>query len=202
MRILITIMILLQASAWASPQLMVGDLLLQPTDCWSCSLIEEEEETIYSHIGIVIAVTPEIMIAESLGKVRRVTLAEFNKITQKGQKIEVIRFSNSEVVDVLQSKKTEFLNYFVSEFEGLEYDHDFLWNNFSDSGKEKMYCSEMIAKLLQGYLGIDMPVKRMHFTHNSDQWQKYFKGNVPSGQWGNSPADFERSDLFHSVGEL
>ena len=30
----------------------------------------------------------------------------------------------------------------------------------------------------------------------------YFRGNIPDNEWGNSPGDFERSDLFYQVGEL
>lgn len=186
---------------WASPELKVGDILLQPLQCWSCDLIEDEEQSIYSHMGIVISLNP-VMVADSRRKVEIQTLEEFNSITQKDQDIKVIRFQNEKIVAELTSNSDKFLNLFMSEFNGLAYDHDFRWNNFSEDGQQKLYCSEMVAKLLQAFLGLDPIIKRMHFSRNPDVWERYFRGNVPRGEWGNSPADFERSELFYDVGEI
>ncbi len=188
-------------SVKAMPELKVGDVLLQPLDCWACDLIEAEEESIYSHMGIVISTSP-LMIADSRRKVEMQPLEVFNSITEKGQSIRVIRFQNEEIVSELQKNAESFLTLFKTEFEGLEYDHQFLWNNLNENGEQKLYCSEMVMKLLQAFLGIEPFVKRMHFNRNSDQWARYFHGEIPAGKWGNSPADFERSDLFHVVGEL
>jgi hypothetical protein len=192
---------LISLSAQAAVDLKVGDILLQPLDCWTCTLIEEEEDTIYSHIGIVLSVNP-VMVAESRGKVQLVSLQAFNSITQKGQNIAVLRFQNEKAVDYFQQNQNRLLSVFRSDFEGLKYDHDFLWNNFDKNGNQMLYCSEMVAKLLQAFMGLEPLVKRMHFKHNLDQWQRYFKGNPPDGQWGNHPADFGRSELFYTVGEL
>lgn len=188
-------------SMGAATTLKVGDVLLQPLDCWSCSLIEDEEQSIYSHIGIVLSVDP-VMVAESRGKVQLVTFEAFNSLTQKGQNLSVLRLKHEGAVGELQKKKEQLLALFRADFEGLKYDHDFLWDNFDQNGNQKLYCSEMVAKLLQAFLGLDPIVKRMHFSRNRESWERYFKGQVPVGKWGNSPADFERSDLFYTVGEL
>lgn len=193
--------LLFSVSTWASLDLKVGDILLQPLDCWSCTLIEDEEQTIYSHIGIVVAVNP-VMVAEARGNVRMLPLSEFNSITEKGQRISVRRFKNSKIVHELNSRSSDFLALFENEFNGLKYDKAFLWDNFDENGQQKLYCSEMVAKLLQAFLGIDPIVKRMHFSRNREKWERYFKGEVPVGKWGNAPADFERSDWFYELGEL
>lgn len=193
--------LLFSLSTWASLDLKVGDILLQPLDCWSCTLIEDEEQTIYSHIGIVVAVNP-VMVAEARGNVRMLPLLEFNSITEKGQRISVRRFKNSKIVHELNSRSSDFLALFENEFNGLKYDKAFLWDNFDENGQQKLYCSEMVAKLLQAFLGIDPIVKRMHFSRNREKWERYFKGEVPVGKWGNAPADFERSSWFFEVGEL
>ncbi|MES2529310.1 MAG: YiiX/YebB-like N1pC/P60 family cysteine hydrolase [Bdellovibrionota bacterium] len=199
--LLLIVSFLWTTGVWASPELKVGDILLQPLDCWSCDLIEDEEQSIYSHMGIVVSINP-VMVADSRRKVEIQTLEEFNSITEENQDLKVLRFHNEEIVAEFEKKSQNFLNLFKSDFEGLAYDHDFRWNNFSEDGQQKLYCSEMIAKLLQAFLGIDPIVKRMHFSRNPELWERYFKGNVPRGQWGNSPADFERSDLFMVVGEI
>jgi hypothetical protein len=199
--LVLIVSILFSMASQASPELKVGDILLQPLDCWTCDLIEAEENTIYSHIGIVVSVNP-VLVADSRRKVEKQPFEVFNSITQKGQQIRVLRFQNEKIVAALETKSAEFQKFFDEEFAGLAYDHQFLWNNLDENGSQKLYCSEMIAKLLQAFLGIDPIVKRMHFDQNTDQWARYFKGDIPEGKWGNAPADFERSDLFYVVGDL
>lgn len=188
--------------ASAKAELRVGDVLLQPLNCYSCNLIEDTEQSIYSHMGIVMQVHPEIMVAEARGTVKIVSLETFDSITEKGQKISVRRYINSKITEELEKNVVPFNELFRSEFLGLKYDHDFLWDNFDENGNQKLYCSELVAKLLQAFLGLDPLIKRMHYSRNYDQWLRYFRGNVPVGKWGNAPADYEKSDLFYEVGEL
>jgi hypothetical protein len=192
---------LFSLSTWAL-ELKVGDILLQPLDCWSCSLIEAQENTIYSHMGIVIQTSPTVLVAEAQGTVRSLSLDVFRSKNQKGQNLSVRRFRSDSAVRYLESMKRTFLEFYKNDFEGLKYDKEFLWNNIDETGREKLYCSEMITKLLQGFMRIELPIKRMKFDRNREAWIKYFQGNPPDGKWGNSPADFELSELFYEVGEL
>jgi len=198
----VLLLLSLSSIAQSSPTLRPGDVLLQPLKCWTCSLIEAEEETIYSHIGVVLTVVPEIVVAEAFGKVRKVSLTEFNSKTEPGQMIMVLRFRNDKLSEVFQNTPEDFSKLFDEEFLGTKYDHDFRWNNFDENGEQKYYCSELVSKLFQTFVGIDTPIKRMHFQKNRDYWVKYFKGNVPDNEWGNSPGDYERSELFYHAGEL
>jgi hypothetical protein len=194
--------LLLTGQLLAAPDLKVGDILLQPLKCWSCALIEAEEETIFSHIGIVIEVKPEVKVAEAFGKVVLKNLKDFHAKTEQGQKISIRRFRNERVVDYFVRNAKELKQIFQNDFEHRQYDHNFLWNNFDENGDEKFYCSELVSKLISAFIGIETPIKRMHFIRNREHWIKYFKGNPPDGQWGNSPGDFERSELFYEVGEI
>jgi hypothetical protein len=182
--------------------LKVGDVLLQPLNCWSCALIEAQEKSIYSHMGLVIAVRPQIILVEALGQVKYTTLKEFNARTEKGQKLSVRRLRNENHVMNLEARKYELQSLFETQYQGLEYDQEFLWNNFDQFGREKLYCSEMIAKLLNSFLGLKLPTKIMKYDQNRELWVQYFHGNPPDGKPGNAPADFERSSLFYEVGEI
>lgn len=199
---LFLVLFTLNTHVQSAPVLRPGDVLLQPLKCWACSLIEAEEETIYSHIGVVLAVEPELLIGEAFGSVRKIGFAEFNSKTQEGQKLMVLRFRNDDLSNDIQTTAIGFMKTFDQEFLGAKYDHDFRWNNFDETGREKFYCSELVSKLFQAFVGIESPIKRMHFQSNRDQWMTYFRGNIPDNEWGNSPGDFERSDLFYQVGEL
>jgi uncharacterized protein YycO len=194
--------LLLSFKLLAKIELRVGDVLLQPLKCSACSLIEAEEETIYSHIGVIISTSPEILVAESFGKVRKISITEFNQKTEPGQKLKVLRFRNDELSNDLQKSADLLMKIFLEEFEGLKYDHDFRWNNFDETGREKFYCSELVSKLFQAVIGIETPIKRMHFQKNRDAWMTYFRGNIPDDEWGNSPGDFDRSDLFFALDEI
>jgi hypothetical protein len=182
--------------------LRVGDVLLQPLDCWACSLIEAEERTIYSHMGVVIQTTPQVMVAEAYGRVRQVDLEEFDRKTQRGQKLMVLRFRNNKLSRDFMDSEERLRELFVQEFLGAKYDGDFLWHNMDERGVEKHYCSELVSKLFKAFMGLETPIKRMHFNQNREQWMVYFKGNIPDNQWGNSPGDFERSEMFYKLGEL
>lgn len=183
-------------------ELKVGDVLLQPLDCWSCSLIEAQENSIFSHVGVVVKISPSVEVAEALGKVRILSLDQFNTRTQKGQRLLVKRFKNDLLISRLMNKQVEFLTYFKKEFENLKYDHDFRWDNLDEQGYEKLYCSEMVSKLFLGFLGVEIPLKRMKFDLNREEWIRYFRGVPPDDEWGNSPGDFDKSELFYEVGEL
>ncbi len=200
-KILLAVLGLISLSSHAL-ELKVGDVLLQPRSCWSCSLIEAQEKSIYSHMAMVIEVGETVKVVDALGTVKISELAVFDEGTEKNQKISVRRFRNERAVEFIQMNKEKFLKDYLSNFDGLKYDHDFIWNNFDENGNEKLYCSEMVTKFLSGFMNIELPMKRMTFDVNRDQWIRYFRGNPPDGKWGNAPADFEKSDLFYEVGEL
>ncbi len=200
-KLVLLLLALLTLPSWAF-DLKIGDIILQPRDCWSCGLIEAQEDTIYSHMALVIQVAPRVKVIDALGVVKISDLDLFNKGTQVGQKLSVRRFRNQKIVNYLQNNKLEFTNFFLTNFNGLNYDPEFIWDNIDESGNQKLYCSEMISKLLTGFLHIELPIKRMKFDRNRDDWIQYFQGNPPDGEWGNAPADFEKSELFYEVGEL
>lgn len=200
------ILTLLSQSLWAyRPELQTGDVLLQPLYCRLCELIESEEQTIYSHMGLVIQREKETFVLESFGSgVKIVTFDEFNKKTQKNQKLRHLRFKNPQVANYLSevTQTLRLLLVFKNKYEGLKYDEKFLWDNVDENGKEKIYCSELVAKILNDIMEWNYPIKRMHFSRNVSEWDRYFSGNTPRDEWGNAPADFERSSEFVHLGDL
>lgn len=198
MRLLI-LLALLPFTLWGSTfDLKVGDILLQPLACWSCHLIEAEENTQYAHSGLVVSTNP-LLIAESISLVHAIPFELFNARTKKGQKLKVIRLKDKRLQEKL---KNGFYERFAKDFRGIKFDPQYLWDNVDSTGRELLYCSEFISKILEAHLGISMPIKRMQFVHNRDYWFEYFNGRIPDGEWGNSPADFEKSPLFFTLGYL
>lgn len=182
--------------------LRVGDVLLQPLDCKLCTMIEEEEGSRFSHIGVVLSTGAQVRVAEAYGSVRAVPLTVFDSKTERGLGLLVLRFRNTALQERFQSEAGRFQAIYSRDFDGARYDSEFRWNNLDSNGREKLYCSELVSKLFQAFAGIEVPVKRMHFERNREAWVRFFKGNVPDGLPGNSPETFRQSDLFLEVGEL
>ncbi len=182
---LIILIICFSQLAW-SLDLKVGDILLQPLHCYACNLIEAQTQSEYSHIGVVIKKeNQEVFVAEAFGKVKVVSFDEFNKKTQKGLRIEVLRprYVHSEIYATYRE-----------HFDSKPYDSNFLWSD------DKIYCSELVQKLFH-QLNMTVPkAKPMTFDINRALWDKYFRGNTPEGHLGISPADFKTSNLYKELG--
>lgn len=174
--------------------LKTGDIILQPLNCWSCFLIEAQEKSIYSHMGMYLKINNEDYVLEALGEVRIVSLEEFMAKTERGESLLVrrmkdIKFDEQDLIE----KSNSLL--------GHEYDADFIWDNYDENGLEKLYCSELIYKVFENYY-TGLPIKRMKYDIYREHWIRYFNGLPPDGKWGNAPADFEKSNLFYDVGYL
>jgi hypothetical protein len=193
------VLLLIPTLSWSQGlKLEIGDILLQPLQCWSCGLIEQEENTKYAHSGLVVSLEP-LLVAESISEAHAIPYELFRARNKKSEPLKVMRLKDKK----LQTKlKRGFYQRFVRDYKGIKFDPLYLWNNVDRDGRELMYCSEFISKMLEAHLEINMPIKRMQFLKNRDYWFQYFNGRIPDGEWGNSPADFEKSDLFSHVGYL
>ncbi len=191
MRALGFLLTFLVLPVWAM-SMRPGDVILQPMRCYLCRLIEMHEESSFSHMGVVVDVEGErVWVAEALGVVRLVELGEF---LQKGG-------STREHLWLRPRESGPFpLLAAVKPWLGAPYDHEFRWNNVAADGREKLYCSELVAKLLNLFLVDDLPTKTMDYSRHRTEWERYFRGQVPDGLPGNSPADFERSAQFDHLG--
>jgi hypothetical protein len=180
------LLFLISAITIASTELKVGDILLQPLHCYSCNLIEAQTQSEYSHIGVVVSKkNNDFMVAEAFGKVRVVTFSEFDKKTQKGLSLEILRphYVSEDL----------YLNY-LNQFDGLPYDSKFLWDSSA------IYCSELVQKLFASSEMLAPKPRPMSFDVNSDYWDRYFRGDTPRGKLGISPEDFKQSKLFLELG--
>ncbi len=194
------ISLIASSHALVADDLKTGDIILQSVPCLVCQLIEEEEKSPYSHIGVVIKQpSGEPMVLESWGYVQNTSLSLFLSKRKKGSPSLVMRpldeFKLEQISD--QVLMDHFLNFFA----GKNYDPYFLWNNRNENG-EMYYCSEFVAKFMNPFLKKRLLPKSMHFETNRNAWMNYFNGMPPDGMPGISPGDFERSPLFKNVGLL
>lgn len=187
MRLLILLLLISSSNVFAL-KLKAGDILLQPLNCWVCKLIEKQENSIYSHMAIVLKVEgKKVLVAHAWDKVKAVDLNEFNAMTRDGGKLMVRRH-------VSKRSFEDLYDLYMTYFDGVEYDKEFLWNN------DKLYCSEFVYKLFNIVTDELTPPKKMRYDYGRDYWLRYFNGKIPDGLDGNSPADFEKSKYFKTIG--
>jgi len=182
-----------------SHQLKVGDVILISLNCMQCRYIESETGAPYSHSSIVLQTIPNILVAQALGSVHVTTLDKFLKPMTPKSIISVMRpreFQNNSLSDKL-------VKIYYSNFDGLPFDGQYLWENVDEWGREKIYCSELILKLLNTVLTKSIEPEILIYQKHFDYWDKVFKGNVPQNEWGNSPASlFRDRENFEYIGQL
>lgn len=180
-------------------QLEVGDVLLISLNCMQCRYIESETGAPFSHSGIVLQVYPTLTIGQALGSVHTTSLFNFLKPITPKSKVVVLRSTEFKS----GHKFGELLSIFKKYFFNLPFDNEYRWDNFDQNGQEKIYCSELILKLLNYVLEKKLSAEILSYNKHYEYWFKVFKGNVPMNEWGNSPASLYRdSNHFEIVGHL
>jgi hypothetical protein len=197
--ILITLL-LPDARALEARDLKTGDVLLQSIPCYICNLIQIEEGAPYSHIGVVEKQGEKILVLQAWQKVQALNLVDSIHLRRPHTTTLVLRPVDSSGHELtFDPKRVD--REFYQNYNGLDYDEAFLWDN-TDSNGEKLYCSEFVAKFMNRFLPTPIATKPMHYNQFRPDWVTYFKGNPPDGKPGISPADFYFSPLFKKLGEI
>ncbi len=200
-----TLLTLCNQTYSAALDLQNGDVLLISFNCYECKVIESETNSKFSHSGVVIKnEAHQIQIAQSLGFVALYPLDNFLKNITPGSNVAVFRPKEFQKMDLADKNSLEerMLNVFNSTFKGAPFDEAYKWNNFDKLGRELLYCSEFIAKFLDHFLDTATIPYPLTYKKNESYWLKYFKGVIPEGELGNSPAAFSRDDRFIFIGNL
>jgi hypothetical protein len=184
-------------------ELQSGDVILMSFNCYECKIIESESNSLFSHSGVVVRnANGEIQVAQALVNVKFSSLQEFLKYKTPNTKASVYRpveFENTIHVDELENHMREV---FENEFKGLAFDSQYRWNNFDSKGREMLYCSEFVVKFLDHFLSVPTKPFPLSFQKNYNYWFSYFKGDVPQGELGNSPASISTDSRFQFIGTI
>lgn len=186
-------------------ELKSGDVLLISFNCYECRVIESETNSTFSHSGVVIKnERQELRVGQSLGFVALYPIDKFLKNKTPGTVVSVYR--PRELIDLSSDEQKRIdqnmLEIFNSLFAGAPFDSRYLWDNYDKSGRELLYCSEFIAKFIDHFLKTPTIPYLLTYTKNESYWFQYFKGDIPQGVLGNSPASFATDDRLIFVGNL
>ena len=185
--------------------LQTGDVVLLSLNCWECRVIESETNSLFSHSGVVIRdKNKTIKIAQSLGSVALFSYADFTRNITAGTWLHVYRPREFKKYSVQQRLILEqrMLNVFNKKYLGAPFDSKYIWDNYNSKGEELLYCSEFIAKFLDNFLTEKTITQVTSYNKHYDYWLKYFRGEVPVNELGNSPAAFSRDHRFEFIGTI
>ncbi|MBC7428192.1 MAG: hypothetical protein H7336_06245 [Bacteriovorax sp.] len=193
------------AFALTLDDLQSGDVMAISFNCYECRMIESETDSSFSHSGVVVIDKDgHTKIGQSLGRLDLFSFADFTKKMTPGTKVSVFR--PIEFINLSIQKRSELeknmLDVFNEKYKNAPFDTKYLWNNFNAQGIELLYCSEFIAKFLDHFLTQKTAPLPISYKKNYDYWVTYFRGVVPDGELGNSPASFSRDSRFEFIGTL
>lgn len=190
--------LLLSFSLWAkTSSYRAGDVILISLPCYICSLIELEENSLFSHVGVINIENNQAYVYEAWGKVKKSLLSDFLVRTKKKSLVRILRHKDANKI-----YQSEASYYFAQFYEGLRYDSLFRWDNKDSKGNEKLYCSEFVYKFLSHFINLKLKPKKMHFNRHRKTWESFFKNNVPDNLPGLAPEDFNRTDEFFILDEF
>ncbi len=185
--------------------LQVGDVVLLSLNCMECRVIESETHSLFSHSGVVIKDQDNsIKIGQSLGRVALFSFDDFTRTITPETFVHVYRPRELSKLSPLNRSILEqkMLRVFNKKFLGAPFDSKYTWDNYNAQGEELLYCSEFIAKFLDNFLTEKTITQITSYNKHYDYWFKYFKGEIPENELGNSPAAFSRDERFEFIGTI
>ncbi|HTY60233.1 MAG TPA: YiiX family permuted papain-like enzyme [Bacteroidota bacterium] len=175
-----------------------GDIVFQTIPSSQSRAIQAATKSRFSHVGMVLVHEGRLMVYEAIGPVK-FTAPDAWLGRDTNHHVVVKRLRNAD--SLLTKANLAKLESAAQEFEGKPYDSAFNWSD------EKLYCSELVWKVFDRALGIDIGVLRKlkSFDLSSPEVQKKLKERYPDGvpleETVVSPQDVFESGLLVTVYE-
>jgi len=173
-----------------------GDLVFQTFPSPQSTAIQLATKSQYSHMGMILMHSGKLMVYEAVGPVKFTTIDSWIN-RDHNRHVVVKRLKNAD--SVLTKANLAKLKSVASTFEGKAYDFVFNWSD------EKIYCSELVWKVYDRALKIDIGDLRQlkDFDLSSPEVQKKLKERYPDGvpleETVISPQDVFQSPLLTTV---
>jgi len=173
-----------------------GDLVFQSFSSPQTRAIQLATKSRFSHMGIILRHDDTLMVYEAVGPVKFTSISDWID-RDPGEHFVVKRLKNAE--NILTKENLEKLERVAASFKGRPYDFAFNWSD------EKIYCSELVWKIYDRALGIEVGGlrKMKDFDLSSAEVrlrlrERYPRG-VPLDETVISPQDVFRSDTLTTV---
>ena len=150
----------------------------------------------FSHMGIILRHDDTLMVYEAVGPVKFTSISDWID-RDPGEHFAVKRLKNAE--NILTKANLEKLERVAASFKGKPYDFAFNWSD------EKIYCSELVWKIYDRALGIEIGGlrKMKDFDLSSGEVQMKLEERYPNGvpleETVITPQDVFQSDALATV---
>ena len=181
-----------EANPLQSAEFAVGDVIFQTSNSSQSKAIQLATESQYSHCGMVVRTDGRLMVFEAVQPVKLTPINEFINRGTNGYVVKRLKESYGTFPDKEQSE----LQTLISRYIGKDYDIYFNWSD------EELYCSELVWKIYDEYLGIELckprPLSDYNLSHPlvKEQLKKRYGSNLPMDEPMVSPQDLFESKLL------
>lgn len=168
-----------------------GDIIFQTTTGKTGKAIQLATHSQYNHCGVLFLENKEWIVYEAVQPVKKTSLKEFNA-RGKG---DVKRLANK----IMSKEDIVKLKTLFKTYEHKDYDEAFDWSD------EQIYCSELVYKLYNNALHIELckPRKLSDFDLNNplvkEKLNEKYGNKIPLNEPMVSPEDIFRSELLSLV---
>jgi len=193
-RTLVFCLTCLALPATADTEFKTGDLIFQPSQSEQSLAIAQATGSRYSHMGMLVVREGRIWVLEATAQVRYTPLATWIAAGVDGHYV-VKRLRNGPLDAVASERITRAAEGYL----GKAYDRFFDWSD------EQMYCSELVWKLYQRTLGIEIgalrPLKDFHVQAPEvrKKLQERYGQAIPWNEPMIAPGDMFASKLLQTV---
>ena len=173
-----------------------GDLVFQSFSSPQTRAIQLATKSRFSHMGIILRHDDTLIVYEAVGPVKFTSISDWID-RDPGEHFVVKRLKNAE--NILTKENLEKLERVAASFKGRPYDFAFNWSD------EKIYCSELVWKIYDRALGIEVGGlrKMKDFDLSSREVQMKLEERYPNGvpleETVISPQDVFQSDALATV---
>jgi hypothetical protein len=173
-----------------------GDIIFQTSTSNQSKAIQVATGSKYSHCGIVYIKKGKVLVYEAS---YRVKLSPIKRFVEKGEKREFVvkRLKNAD--SILSAENLKKIKKAGEKYNGLPYDPHFGW------GDDKIYCSELIWKIYQQALNLEVgrleKLGDLNLDHPlvQSKIKERYGNNVPLEETVISPVAIYNSDLLREV---
>lgn len=187
----------LSLAAAAAPAVQTGDLIFQQSRSAQSLAIQQATHSPYSHMGMIVMREGRPYVLEAAARVGYTPLDQWAAQGERGHYV-VKRLRDA---SRLAPSARERLAAAGAGFVGKPYDLVFAWSD------EKIYCSELVWKIYQRTLGIEIgalaPLKQFDLSSPAvrAKMQERYGADVPWDEPIISPAAMFDSALLQTIGE-
>lgn len=191
---------LVSSACWSGhlPAIQEGDILFQTSRSSQSLAIQRATDSPFSHMGVVLFQDGKPFVFEAVATVRYTPLAKWIARGKDGHFV-VKRLSNASIL--LTPDKVARLHSVAHTFQGKPYDLTFEWSD------QRFYCSELVWKLYQRSLGIEIGQRQRLRDFKLDdpavraKLKDRYGHHIPLNEPVISPAAMFNSDLLQVVSQ-